>query len=236
MRVVVIRHHVEDSGGLIAEAFQARGAQVSTYLYPGDQPLPDLDGVDHLVMLGSTCSVYDGSVPWIAEELAWLRRADQAGVPVLGICFGAQELATILGGAVTAASREEIGWTMVEPLDHGLIPAGPWLEFHHDQCLPPAAARLLARNEVGVQAFSAGRHLAVQFHPEVDGAQLGRWLDGGAQEVASRAGVDPDRLLSETIAEEPAARDRAHRLVRAALSVAAAGTGWTGGPAGAAGG
>jgi GMP synthase-like glutamine amidotransferase len=222
MRVVVIRHHVEDSGGLITEAFQARGAQVRTCLFPGSQPLPALDGVDHLVMLGCTCSVYDGGVPWIAEELAWLSRADHAGVPIFGICFGAQELATILGGTVTAASREEIGWTMVEPLDHGLIPAGPWLEFHHDQCRPPAAARLLAGNEMGVQAFSVGRHLGVQFHPEVDGAQFGRWLDAGAREVASRAGVDPDRLLAETIAEEPAARDRAHRLVAAALSVAAA--------------
>jgi len=227
MRVAVIRHHVEDSGGLIAEAFRARGAEVSTYLFPGGGPLPDLGGADHLVMLGSTCSVYDGSTAWIAGELAWLRRADQAGVPVLGICFGAQELATVLGGTVTAASRAEIGWTMVQPLDHGLVPAGPWLEFHHDQCLPPAGARLLARNDVGVQAFSAGRHLAVQFHPEVDGPQLGRWLDAGAREEARRHGVDPDRLLAQTVAEEPAARDRADRLVAAALAVAAAGAAGT---------
>jgi hypothetical protein len=85
---------------------------------------------------------------------------------------------------------------------------------------PAHVVRVIER--LGVQAFSAGRHLAVQFHPEVDGAQLGRWLDGGAREAASRAGVDPDRLLAETIAEEPAARDRGHRLVGAALSIAAA--------------
>ena len=223
MRVVIIRHHAEDSGGLIADAFQARGAELSVRMFPGGDPLPALDGVDHIVMMGSTCSVYDDRAAWIADELAWLRGVDEAGVPVLGICFGAQELAVAFGGQVAPAPRPEIGWTMVEPLDHELIPAGPWLEFHHDQCVLPAAASLLARNELGVQAFSVGRHLAVQFHPEVDGAQFRRWLDVGVWEEARRAGQDPDRLLAETIAQEPAARDRADRLVASALTIAQGG-------------
>ena len=69
-----------------------------------------------------------------------------------------------------------------------MIPAGPWLEFHGDRCLLPAGATVLARNEVAVQAFRIGRHLAVQFHPEVDGPQLKRWLDshGGARGRGAR--------------------------------------------------
>jgi GMP synthase-like glutamine amidotransferase len=225
MRVLVVRHHEEDSAGLVGTAFEARGAELSVHMFPVGGPLPALDGIDHVVVLGATCSVYDDGPAgaWIAEELAWLRRADEAGVPVLGICFGAQALAAAFGGQVKAAARKEIGWTVIDSLDHGLIPPGPWLEFHGDRCLPPRQAKLLARNDVGAQAFSIGRHLAVQFHPEVDGAQLSLWLDAGGRGEAEQAGHDPDRLLAETVAQEPAARDRADRLVASALRIARTG-------------
>jgi GMP synthase-like glutamine amidotransferase len=226
MQVVVVRHHEEDSAGFIGAAFEARGAQLSTILFPKEGPLPDLRGVAHIVMLGSTCSVYDEGEAraWIDEELAWLRRADAAGVPVLGICFGAQVLAAALGGTVENAGRPEIGWVTVDTADPDLIPAGPWLEFHHDRCLPPAHATVLARNDLGVQAYRLGRHLAVQFHPEVDGGQFRLWLNAGGRTEIEAAGLDPDRLLAQTIAEEPEAAARAGRLVASALRIAAAGS------------
>jgi GMP synthase-like glutamine amidotransferase len=215
-RVVVIRHHGVDSAGFIGDAFVAQGAELAVHLLPDGGPLPGLDGVDHVVVLGAISSVNDPD-PWIAEELAWLRTADAAGVRILGICFGAQAICAAFGGKVEAMARKEIGWTLVDSVDHELIPAGPWLEFHSDRCLPPAAAAVVARNDVGVQAFRMGRHLAVQFHPEVDGPQLKRWLDGGGDKDAERLGLDPGQFLTDTIREEPAARERAARLVAAAL-------------------
>ena len=222
MRVVVIGHHEEDSVGFIGEAFRARGAELSMHLFPKDGPLPDLDGADHVIVLGAIWSVYDDSPDraWITDELAWLRRADEAGVPVLGICFGAQALAAAFGGRVEAAPRKEVGWRIVDSFDPGLIPPGPWLEFHGDRCLPPRQARVLARNDVGVQAFVIGRHLAVQFHPEPDGELLRLWLEVGGREEAEQAGTDPDAFLAETYAEEPAARERADTLVASALLIA----------------
>ncbi len=221
MRVIVIRHHREDSAGFVADAFAARGAGVATHLFPHDGSLPAVAGADHIVLLGASFSVNDdGRIAGrVAAELDWLRQADQAGVPVLGICYGAQALTAALGGRVEAAAKE-IGWQLVESLDTGLIPAGPWLEFHGDWCIPPRHARLLARSELGVQAFALGRHLAVQFHPEVDGAQLRRWLDAGGRAEAERAGQDPERLVAQTVTEEPAARLRAGQVVDAALSFA----------------
>ena len=220
-RVVVIRHHDIDSAGFIGAAFEARGAELSVHLFPDDGPLPALapGDVDHVVVLGAVSSVNDPDA-WIAEELAWLGRVVQAGLPVLGICFGAQALCVAAGGRVQAMGRQEIGWKMVDPVDHELIPPGPWMEFHGDRCLPPPAAAVLARNETGVQAFSLGRHLAVQFHPEVDGPQLKLWLDAGGDREAEQAGLDPGQLLADTVREEPAARERADRLVAAALRIA----------------
>jgi GMP synthase-like glutamine amidotransferase len=118
---------------------------------------------------------------------------------------------------VKPAARKEVGWTTVQTLAPEIIEPGPWLEFHGDQCHLPPGARLLASNDLCVQAFAAGRHLAVQFHPEVDRGQLSGWLDAGARADAERAGQHPERFLAETLAQEPAARARADRLVRAAI-------------------
>jgi GMP synthase-like glutamine amidotransferase len=221
MRVTVIRHHEEDSAGFIGAAFEALGAELSVSLFPKED-LPALDGVDHVVVLGAVWAVYDDSPAraWIADELAWLRRADEAGVPVLGICFGGQALAAAFGGRVEPSPRKEIGWSVIDPADRSLIPPGPWLEFHNDRFFPPRQARILASNDVGVQAFSLRRHLGVQFHPEPDGALLAKWLDMGGRAEAEREGVDTGRFLAETYAQEPAARARADALVAAALQIA----------------
>jgi len=219
MRVVVVRHHDVDSAGFIGAAFEARGAELDVRLFPDGGPLPDLDGIDHIVVMGAIPSVNDDH-PWIAAELAWLRRADAAGVPILGICFGGQAICVVAGGRVEQAPRQEIGWFLVDSAAPNLVPRGPWLEFHGDRCLLPGTARVLAANDLCVQAFSAGKHLGVQFHPEVDGPQLKRWLDAGSAAEAVREGVDPDEFLARTIREEPHARPRADHLVETALRLA----------------
>ena len=80
---------------------------------------------------------------------------------------------------------------------------------------------MLAHNALGVQAFRLGRHLAVQFHPEVDGEQFRLWLDCGGRAQIEAAGYDPDQILAQTITEEPAAKARADQLVATALRLAA---------------
>jgi GMP synthase-like glutamine amidotransferase len=101
---------------------------------------------------------------------------------VLGICFGAQALASALGGSVTRLATPEFAWIELQVSDAEQVPAGPWLALHDDTITLPPFARELARNEFGPQAFGIGPHLGVQFHPEVTPAILARWLaDKGAR-------------------------------------------------------
>jgi GMP synthase-like glutamine amidotransferase len=97
------------------------------------------------------------------------------------------------------------------------IPEGPWFQFHGDRCLPPEEASVLARNEICVQAFRVGRHLGVQFHPELDAGQLARWIKAGADAELAEAGIDPEALLAETESLEGSAAIRVDRLVGAFL-------------------
>lgn len=227
MNVAVLRHHAEDSFGFVGCRLEARGARLAVYDATATGGLPDPAAVDAAVVLGAAWSVNDrGTVgAWIDAETAWLRAADSRGVPVLGICFGAQLMAACYGGAVERAPRPEIGWSTIRPVPPpGGLPGigpGPWLEFHEDRCLLPPGAELLASNQAGVQAYRLRRNLAVQFHPEVDGAALAKWLDAGGSKAAIEAGTDPDAFLAETFAEEPEAASRAARLVDGWLDVVA---------------
>ena len=117
MRVVVVRHHEEDSAGFIGAAFEAHGARAQHASCSRRRArCRTWTAWRTSSCSASTCSVYDDGEAraWIDEELAWLRRADAAGVPVLGICFGAQVLAAAFGGTVEDAGRQEIGWVTVD--------------------------------------------------------------------------------------------------------------------------
>jgi GMP synthase-like glutamine amidotransferase len=234
VRVAVLRHHDQDDAGFVGEAFEASGATLSSHLYP-DRSLPDLDGVGHVVVLGSLWSVYDEANVghWVGPELAWLAEANDRGIGVLGICFGAQLLAAALGGRVEPSPRLEIGWTGVEPVvsapgphhrassidvPPSAVAPGPWMEFHGDRCVVPPGAVVIAESTLCVQAFTIGHCLAVQFHPEVDASQLQRWLDDGSRDTVVAAGLDPEELVARTRAEEAPARRRAADLVAAYLA------------------
>jgi GMP synthase-like glutamine amidotransferase len=155
------------------------------------EPLPEPDEVAFAVALGSHASIVAGRPAWIAGEIAWLRAADAADVPVIGIGFGAQALAAALGARVFRLPEPELGWIEVATVDPERVPAGPWPARHADGFELPPLAYELARNAFGVQAFCYRRHLAVQFHPEVAALELADVVFDG---FASRAGLQPARV------------------------------------------
>ncbi|WP_051221949.1 type 1 glutamine amidotransferase [Conexibacter woesei] len=170
---LVLEHDQDAPAGLLGA--WARSRDVALEVVPAGGALPDPDGRPFVVSLGAEASAFDDTVPWLAAERALLDRAVQVGVPVLGICFGGQHLARVLGGSVERAPRGEVGWLDVESLAPDVVPPGPWLQWHRDRFTVPPGAELLARSPVGPQAFRQGPHLGVQFHPEVTPAIALDW-------------------------------------------------------------
>jgi GMP synthase-like glutamine amidotransferase len=196
-RGLVLQTQVDAPSGLLADWAARRQITLDVVRVDLDEPLPDPHEHDFAVALGSGATAAGGGPPWVEREIEWLRAADAAGLPVLGICFGAQALAAALGGCVRRLERPEVGWVTVNTADADHLPAGPWLAWHEDSFTLPPLAYELAANAFGVQAFCLGRHLAVQFHPEVTPAIVRDWAEEDHGDL-DRAGVTREALDAAT--------------------------------------
>jgi len=128
---------------------------------------------DACVVTGSRASVYWDEA-WIDDASEWLDEAVASGMPCLGVCYGHQLLADVLGGEVAAMDEYEIGYRSVTRTGDSRLLGGLDREFtvfetHSDRVtqLPPGAT-LIAENEYGIQGFRTGDVFGVQFHPEYD--------------------------------------------------------------------
>ncbi|WP_198969960.1 glutamine amidotransferase-related protein [Xylophilus sp. ASV27] len=188
-RLLILQHSPLDGPGSLAPYFQARGWQIDV-VEAAHADLARIDplAADLVLPLGSALSVYDEALfPFIGVERALLARRLAAGRAVLGICFGAQLIASALGCRVYRAPQAEVGWYPLEltaegaasPLRHlapGLAPAV--MHWHQDTFdLPPRTQRLARSALCENQAFALGTHLlALQFHPEVTRDGVEAWL------------------------------------------------------------
>ncbi|USZ72435.1 type 1 glutamine amidotransferase [Natronosalvus halobius] len=141
--------------------------------------LPETYDYDAVIVSGSGASVY-GDEPWIPPLLEWVDEAIDRDLPVLGVCFGHQLLAHVLGGRVEPMGEYEIGYREIERVgDSQLLSSLPdrFLAFttHSDEVtkLPPGA-ELTAENDYSIHGFRAGHVFGVQFHPEYDRATAER--------------------------------------------------------------
>jgi GMP synthase-like glutamine amidotransferase len=220
MRVALIANASDADPGYVGFHLRRRGYSFVEYLREQHETWVGLQGISLVVALGSSWSTY---WPEVAEatsaERNLMRQAIDRGIPILGICFGGQQLSTVLGGEVTRAENHEIGWCTIaqvgesQELCPNFLTSAPWMQWHYDKFSVPSGASVLADSPVGPQAMVAGRHLALQFHPEVTETMVRNWSSGEGAVELQNVGMRREDLLETTSANVEDAQERCGLLV-----------------------
>ena len=207
MKIHYIQHVPYERIGWIEDWAVARGHEIAgTMMYAGPSAaatLPDPDAFDLLVIMGGPMNVYEhDEYPWLPDEKDFIRASISGGKMVLGICLGAQLLTDVLGGEVTKAPLEEIGWHPVELTEAGrrldVFAHFPdrftTLQWHGDTfSIPPGAVQAASSEAVPNQAFSFddGRVIGLQFHLEETRETLSELVEVAGGELPAQR--DPAR-------------------------------------------
>ncbi len=211
---IVAQHAAHEGPGLLAGVFSAAGVQARVVRLDRGDRLPDPGEMGGAVVLGGAMGVHDsGEFPWLEAERRWIATIVGAGVPVLGVCLGAQLLAAALGAKVTTGPSPEIGvgevvLTVEGSADPVLGPEGgrvPVIHWHDDAFeIPDGAVRLATGERYPNQAFRYGRRVyGLQFHVEVDDAMAEAWASELPPDVSL---ARDDRIVVEAVGRRVLAR------------------------------
>lgn len=215
--------------GRFERLLRAAGHDVSLLGAHAGAPFPPVEGWDAVIAGGSPLAAYDWREHgFLRDEAGFLLRAVEAGVPCLGVCFGAQFLAHLLGGRAYRAHRSEVGSYeafvteegMRDPLLAGFPPRFRVFHWHSDSFDLPPGATLLARGDgIRHQAFRREHVVGVQFHPEVTERDVAGWVAAPTPEL-QEVGKSPSQVVSECRAIEADLERLAERLLGNFLTTA----------------
>jgi GMP synthase-like glutamine amidotransferase len=215
MRVHYLQHvHFEGPAAIEQWAQEAGHRITGSHLYRGDL-LPDAADFDLLVIMGGPMSVNDErEFSWLIEEKELIRRTMALGCPVLGVCLGAQLIASAAGARVYRGPQKEIGWFPVRRVTTegvgALLPElfTP-LHWHGETFdLPEGATRLAETEVIPNQAFQLGCAVALQFHIEATPQSVAALVENAAHEIQPHMPFQqaPHAIVLDTPAASTAAR------------------------------
>lgn len=205
-RCVAIQHVGFENLGVFVQPLEEAGFSVS-YVQAGVVPLEAelWKDADLAVVLGGPIGAYQEDLyPFLADEKALVASRLASGRPLLGICLGAQIMASVLDARVYPGTAKEIGWGQVSLTPAGLsgplaeLVDAPVLHWHGDTFDLPRGCDLLASTPITPhQAFRPGPgQLALQFHAEMDANLMETWLVGHCCELAVN-GFDPRAIRED---------------------------------------
>ena len=222
MKFLGIQNCEIEGFGLYEKLLREMGVEFNTFPAFSGSPLPAQTDYQAILVGGTPISAYAlKGHPFLVAQERYLRSAVRREKPCLGICFGAQLLAKILGGGVHQASQKEIGVYdleltaegKAEPLLRGFPPRFPAFQWHGDAFDLPPGAKLLAKGAgCPSQMFSCGRAVGVLFHLEVAAGEVAAWAKAYAPELRG-FGKSSGTLLSEVRAQEQNIRKLARVFV-----------------------
>jgi len=136
------------------------------------------DDAEFIIILGSPESVNNSNSFWIKDLKEYINNQIKRGKYILGICFGAQLLATLLGGSVEKMPRPRIEHRFMQAPEIPYL-SGTWVCLHEEHIIPTSEMNVMMRDEEVVYAFSKDRALGLQFHPEIDIPSINNILNSG---------------------------------------------------------
>ena len=226
MAIVILEHSPSTGAMRLAAALRDYGHRLRVIeLHAGAAVPADLDDTDGIVSTGGNFSANDNE-PWLEPEMKLLVQADEAQLPVIGICLGAQVLARALGGEVGPTNGGEggieLGWHEValtpagadDPLYAGIAWTSMQFHWHRDEVTKmPDGARVLATSQrCQAQAWTCGlRTYGFQYHPEVYAETAAAWAALHPDDL-DKAGITLDELKTRTAEHYPSFERLSRRL------------------------
>ena len=208
--LLLVRNDEVETFGVAPRSLEGAGVPVRIWDAIGGEPRPEIDEVSGIVVFGSTYNIeHAGGQPFIGRVGDLCRAAVGHSTPLLGVCFGAQLLAWALGRPVLKAPVREVGFEPIHPTDHArhdrllshYVEGDRTFQWHMDTYDLPADATLLAAGDtVTNQAYRVGDVAwGVQFHLEIDAAELELWVTAYQAEGDLEAdwGKSPAQVRSE---------------------------------------
>ncbi|HTY15739.1 MAG TPA: type 1 glutamine amidotransferase [Methanoregulaceae archaeon] len=194
--ITIFQHGPGEPPGYILEIIEEKMLEYEIIRPFDSDRVPERVTSSHYIFLGGLMSVNDEEeYPYLAREKRLIRQAVQSGVPLLGVCLGAQLIASSFSSKV-GRCEDEKGWTAIRKCNPSCpgtkgdeISVFEW----HGECfeLPPGSSLLYTGDRVPNQMFSCGSAIGVQFHPEVTEQIIRQWTD--SKDPAAR-----DEILQAT--------------------------------------
>ena len=183
--VLILQHQVPENAAYLTTWLNRHGIAFEVRNAGDGEEFPDtIEPYSALAVMGGGMSAND-DLPSNHQAVRLIQRAIRADIPVIGHCLGGQLMARALGGTVQASPRPEIGWQPIayenDPLVRewfGEDPTDTVIHWHYESfSIPNGAVRLASSSACPNQVFAYGKHLAMQFHIEINEHKIDSWVN-----------------------------------------------------------